>query len=369
MKNLNRIVNRKIVTFVLKIDKEKLTKLQHAILNNLFKESVIAYNYILDHDCWNISHKEIANLESIKTLGSSMIQSIIRRVCNSKHSLAAKHSNAELSRIDNCYSIDLKQYGITHRFISDHRMHIQKLGSVYIYGKDQIPNDAIYANAKLCRTKSGEFYIKQICYIEKERQIKHDVIGIDFGLLHAATLSTGEHIDIRICESKRLNSLKKKLSIMQQNSKNWNDCVAAINKEYDKLRNRKKDVVNKLVSKLLSYEYIVIQDDDIKQWHKNYGKSVQHSVIGMLKRELAKLPNCIILDRWWPTTKYDNGKLLEIDLSIRTIDNVDRDVHAAMNMVYFFETYIKDTIGTIDTSKPVSSRKFWSEQSITATTQ
>ena len=44
--------------------------------------------------------------------------------------------------------------------------------------------------------------------------------------------------------------------------------------EYDKVCNRKKDLRNKLVSKLTrQYDIIVCQDESIKGWHEGrYGK-------------------------------------------------------------------------------------------------
>ena len=111
----------------------------------------------------------------------------------------------------------------------------------------------------------------------------------------------------------------------------------------------------------------------------SFGRQVQSSCLGRVKSKLElleKQDKAFKISKWMPTTKFcpNCGCLNTLTLVDRTFVcdcgySCDRDVHAAMNMVYFFETYIKDTIGTIDTSKPVSSRKFWSEQSITATTQ
>jgi len=92
---------------------------------------------------------------------------------------------------------------------------------------------------------------------------------------------------------------------------------------------------------LKKYETIVIQDEQIANWHKGrFGKQVQHSCMGLVKAKLKALPQTIVLDKWIPTTKWcpKCGKKHVIGLSERTYVcecgySKDRDVHSARNML------------------------------------
>jgi hypothetical protein len=45
------------------------------------------------------------------------------------------------------------------------------------------------------------------------------------------------------------------------------------------------------VSGLKNYAHIVIQDEQLRSWHRTgHGKKVQHSILGRLKAKLKVLP-------------------------------------------------------------------------------
>lgn len=67
----------------------------------------------------------------------------------------------------------------------------------------------------------------------------------------------------------------------------------------------------------------------------------------------------VVLDKWFPTTKYCNkcNTKVELGLDDRTFEcpvckeKEDRDIHAAKNMIYFYLLYNKlDRSGTDQTS-------------------
>ena len=74
-------------------------------------------------------------------------------------------------------------------------------------------------------------------------------------------------------------------------SNNRHKTVKLIQKEYQKLSNKKEDMANKIVSKLKAYSCICMQDEQIDGWHKGlFGKQIQHSCLGRVKAKLKALP-------------------------------------------------------------------------------
>ena len=104
-----------------------------------------------------------------------------------------------------------------------------------------------------------------------------------------------------------------------------------------------------------------MQDEQISNWKTDMtAEKIQHSVLGRIKSKLMQSNRVVVLDKLYPTTKYcsDCGSKYDITLEERTYVcptcgyKEDRDIHAAKNMIYFYQQY-KDTVGTTDTSKPV----------------
>ena len=172
-------------------------------------------------------------------------------------------------------------------------------------------------------------------------------IGLDFGIKTNLTTSEGEKLDVSIEESERLKKLQRELFRRVKGSNNRHKTIKLIQREYQKLSNRKQDKANKIVHKLKAYSTIVMQDEQIANWHKGwFSKQVQHSCLGLVKAKLKGLPQIIILDKWIPTTKWcpKCGRKHNISLDERTYVcecgyHEDRDVHSAKNMLF-----IKDLV-------------------------
>ena len=97
-----------------------------------------------------------------------------------------------------------------------------------------------------------------------------------------------------------------------------------------------------------------MQDENIKGWHKGlFGKTVQHSILGLVKAKLMKNERVVVLPQNIATTKTcpKCGKINEnITLADRTFEcscgyKNDRDIHAAQNMILLSELN-KITCGT-----------------------
>lgn len=135
----------------------------------------------------------------------------------------------------------------------------------------------------------------------------------------------------------------------QKGSKNWLRKVGQIRKEYQKITNRKNDLANKIVYEFNQYQTIVIQDEQLQNWHRNgHGKAVQHSVLGRVKAKLLQNPNVVVLGKTVPTTKlctkcgvwHDEIKVWDRTFKCDCGIEMDRDIHAAQNMVWFYENNV-----------------------------
>ena len=110
--------------------------------------------------------------------------------------------------------------------------------------------------------KPDGYYLKVTCFINKEnfkeQKTNGKEIGLDFGIKTNITTSEGEKLDVTVRESDRLKRLQKQMSRQIKGSNNRYKTVKLIQREYQKLLNRKQDMANKLVHRLKAYETIVI---------------------------------------------------------------------------------------------------------------
>ena len=117
------------------------------------------------------------------------------------------------------------------------------------------------AHANLIKKPDG-YYLTVTAYINKEnyKQIETNgkEIGLDFGIKTNITTSDGEKLDVYVEESDRLKKLQRELFRKVKGSNNRYKTIKLIQREYQKLSNKKKDKANKIVSKLKQYSTIVI---------------------------------------------------------------------------------------------------------------
>ena len=117
-------------------------------------------------------------------------------------------------------------------------------------------------------------------------------IGLDFGIKSSITTSEGEKLDVCVEESERLKKLQRELFRRVKGSNNRHKTIKLIQREYQKLSNKKQDKANKIVHKLKQYDRIYMQDEQLSKWHQEKGMSkvVQHSCLGLVKAKLIALP-------------------------------------------------------------------------------
>jgi len=359
------------VARVYQLKLQNLSKKDEEKLDRLFLEAKWFYNYIvadienrLNGNTWKIKEVEIKTPEGfekreIKNLSSQMKQGIVERIKNSLNALRkAKENRIKIGKLQfksDIRSIPLKQYGVTYKILGDrNRVKIQGIKKKFrVLGLLQIPKKAEITNAYLIKKPSG-FYIHIACYLPKEKVIREikekqvkQPIGIDIGIETQLTLSNGEKISWNVPETERLKKLQKELARKVKGSRNYLKTKRKLQKEWEYIRNKRKDIHNKVVKYLKRFALIVFQNDSIKSWHEGlFGKQVQNTGIGgitaRLKRLATLIPDLIkIVPRFEPTTQTCSfcGHRQKVKLSERVFRcqncgrELDRDINAAVNIL------------------------------------
>ncbi|MBR4196136.1 MAG: transposase, partial [Synergistaceae bacterium] len=216
---------------------------------------------------------------------------------------------------------------------------------IRIKGANQFWNipDIEFANAKLLNLPDG-YYLAITTYQNKggeTRKYKPE-IGIDMGIKTTITTSEGKKYKVLIGESERIKKCQRLIARRKKGSNSRYKAVKLLRMAYQKLSSRKKDTANKIVHELLEHERIYMQDENLSGWHKGlFGRTVQHSVLGLVKGKLVRHERVTVLLSREPTTKYcpNCGRLKkDITLADRVYEcecgyMEDRDVHAARNMI------------------------------------
>ena len=365
-----RRANQTCHVYKIKLDESQLSSRQKECLKMVFVEAKWIYNAILnfsesnDIEDWNRYVKTVSvknkngdfEERELHYIGSQMKKAVKDRILSSIKSLSTLKKKGyqkpgKLKFTSDYRSITLDQYGVTYSIVSPRQVQIQKIpGRIRVNGLDQFffePNIES-ANAKLMNTPLG-YYLHITVYKKKEVNDKKDYlppIGIDMGIKAAITTSDGDLIHAVIEETERLKRLSRKMNRQTKGSNNRRKTQTLLDREYQKLSNRKDDLANKVVAELLKHRKVCMQDELLRGWHSGlFGKQVQHSILGRVKAKLLRKDRRDIvfcLDSLVPTSKYCpncHTKHPNLDLNDRTFVcpycgyEDDRDRNAAKNMI------------------------------------
>ena len=209
--------------FSLKIQNNKLNKIQKEQLKMLFVEAKWLKNDILNYfeKNNNFDYKiqktifkknfdgELEEKE-IKYLGSQMKQSVYTDIISNLKTLSTlKNKGKNIGKLKYCSeykSINLKQFGITYKLLDNKFIKIQNItGKIRVNGLKQITKEYECANAKLLNCPDG-YYLKVTCFCNKKEIIPsiHEKIGIDMGIKNNLTLSNGLIFNASVQETDRL---------------------------------------------------------------------------------------------------------------------------------------------------------------------
>jgi len=354
--------NQVCKVFEVKIDKSHLSRGKKDFLKMLFVEAKWMYNYQLSlEDSFSLSYKtkevEVLNKErqkekrKIECLSARMRQALVERTKQNILNLSkAKRKGSKIGRLkfkSQVNSIPLEQYGMTHKILNRSYVKIQGMGrkSLKAIGLLQIPKEAEIANSNLTQ-RNGDYYLKITTFLPKEERIKTEkFIGLDFGIKDSITDSDGNKYNFQFPEPKQLKKAQREVSRKRKGSNNRNKQKLVLNKQYEKITNKKKDARNKFVSKIVKEnDLIVIQDESIAGWKssrmRGFGRKIQHSIMGGIISSLKNKPETLVIDKFFPSTQICPvcGALNKHELDQRIYScscgySEDRDIHAARNIL------------------------------------
>jgi len=137
------------------------------------------------------------------------------------------------------------------------------------------------------------------------------IVGVDFGLKTFLTLSDRTQIQAPrhfLKVLKQLKKLHRKVSKKVKGSNNYKLAKKQLAKLYRKIANSRRDFFHKLANELAKkYQYIVIEDLNIKAMQKLWGKKISDYAFSEFVSILSyKIKNLIKIDRFYPSTKTCN---------------------------------------------------------------
>lgn len=209
------------------------------------------------------------------------------------------------------------------------------------------------------KNSAGKYFVSVVVDDEKKLPEKKPVgettaVGIDVGIKHFATFSTGEKISnpkYYEKQQQRLAVLQRRLSKKQKGSKQREKAKLKVAKLHYKIANRRKDFLHKLSSKLIAEnQSIIIEDLNVAGMMKNgrLAKSIASASWSEFYRMLSYKAdwngkNVIRIGRFEPSSKMCSCGVLNRELKLADREwtcktcgsKHDRDILAAQNIKRF----------------------------------
>src|SRR5258708_2190782 len=197
-------------------------------------------------------------------------------------------------------SFGLKEYGNGFK-LDGRRLRLTGIGRVRvrwhrpIEGTTRTPSGGL-GGVKTVRVvrQAGKWFACFACEVEVQPlQPTGQEIGIDVGINSLITTSEGEHIDNPKwyrAEQARLRVIQRTVSRRKLGGHNRRKAVAALQRQHQRIANRRKDYLNKLAYGLVErYDRIALEDLKITNMARNHhlSKSILDAGWGYLKLHLA----------------------------------------------------------------------------------
>ena len=236
--------------------------------------------------------------------------------------------------------------------LNDSHIYLPKVGWVKVVLHR--PIEGKMKNCTVSKTKSGKYFISIQCEVEiPEPQPRNGQVGIDLGLNHFVTLSTGEKVEtpkyLRRSE-RRLKIRQRRLSRKQKGSKSRDGARVRLAKQHERVTNQRRDFHHKLSYGLVSrFGFIAFESLNVNGMLKNHhlAKSIQDAGWSQFTRFCeykAKWTGGQVanVDRFFPSSKLCSV-CGEINHSLKLSDRTwiclgcgavhDRDYNAATNIL------------------------------------
>lgn len=261
------------------------------------------------------------------------------------------------SKKNNKHSYKTQNYnkGTAIQFNNNH-IKLPKVGWIKTRDK-QIPQGRIL-NATVSQDPSGKYYVSLCC---TDVEIKclpqtNNQVGIDLGVKDFAITSNGVKYSNPKYLQQSLNKLAKlqrELSRKSRGGSNWNKARIKVTRQYEKIRNQRRDFLHKLSTELIKENDIIcIEDlniseiiqDNKKDMRRNISDASWYEFTYQLQYKADWYGRKVIkVDRYFASSQTCNccGKKFPIakDLKVRQWicpnckSTLDRDINAAINIL------------------------------------
>ena len=234
--------------------------------------------------------------------------------------------------------------------VVDHRkIKVPIIGWIKTY--ERLPQGVKPSSVTISRTADRWFVSFKIEVEPTVTPKKVDVVGVDLGINHLATLSTGEVFD----GVKAYRKYEKKLARQQwlnrhkqRHSANWKKAQIKIARLHRKIANIRKDTLHKITSYITKNHGVIgIENLNVKGMMANHKLAKAISDMGFFEFRKQLDYKCqlygsqlVVVDRFFPSSKQCSGCFTvreSLSLSERVYRcscglQLDRDLNAAINL-------------------------------------
>jgi len=193
------------------------------------------------------------------------------------------------------------------------RVYLPKVGWVQVVLHRPLEGTA--KSLTVSKTKSGEYYVSVQCEVEPDIPLHTGgVVGVDVGLKHLATLSTGEKIEppqyLRHSE-RRLQRLQRQLARKKKGSRNREKARLRLARQYEHVARQRADFLHKVSHRLVTtYAVLKLEDLNVAGMVQNHklAKAISDSgwgAFGRMCEYKAAWRGGVVerVDRFYPSSK------------------------------------------------------------------
>jgi putative transposase len=213
------------------------------------------------------------------------------------------------------------------------------------------PIEGTIKTLRVVRQSDG-WYACFACEVEPQPlPATHAEVGLDVGLHRLLTTSDGAQVENPRWyrnEQKRLRVLQRRMSRRIMFGRNWSKAVQAVQRQHQRIANRRKDFLNKLVNDLVSrYDRIALEDLHISNLVRNHhlSKSILDAGWSYFRQQLVSKAEyagklvVVVPPAYTSKTCSQCGHRFEsLTLAERWVHcdcglSLDRDHNAALNLL------------------------------------
>ena len=230
---------------------------------------------------------------------------------------------------------------------------LPKLGKVRMKQHRAIPQGYILKSCTVNQTPAGKYFVSILYEYEQIIQpVKIEcIVGLDFSMKELYISSDNEYANYPRYYRRAIEKLQReqrKLSKMEQRSRNYYKQKLIVARLHEKIANQRKDFLHKKSRQIANvYDSVAVEDLNMKAMAQalNFGKSVSDNSWGMFTSFLSyKLveqgKQLVKISKWFPSSKTCSAcgaRKEELKLSERVYvcdcgNILDRDVNAAINI-------------------------------------